>query len=626
MYGHIHVILKDLIMSIAGPAKWQGILQEAGLGDAKDEARILDTVVHGDEVTFRLVGATCKVLGLSADEAIAAFGRHFVVFALRSGNARFLRAQGATLPTFLANVNNLHHHLERDHPDARFPFLEAKYDPVQDRVQLTYYSTREGLASLVVGVVQEIGKRLYGLDVSLEAQEVPEGLREAKSMQRAAAWLVSWRPRPGGPEALEPSEQATATKMSFAALHSAMADFGRLLRSAEFWAPCSTCTANGCGAADALEFCTAEPSPRRSRQLQKRTSARKLEELMEDGALPERILLRAVRAQHIAAAWSDTTLPRCRPFWQSPEGRGEDYELSEDCNRVDVFVSHSWNPPENWALVMGGDVNHADVKSTTLAIMAKDIALARNRLEDWGEVTFWVDKACIPQDDPELKEKCIMLIERFVHHCDYICVLFTWSYLERLWCVFEWACFLVDKEPSRVWLQNELFVKEQTLPLYLENVRYFSLRRAKCYLESDRVILQNKIDTCYVSHRAFEELVQATAVALMARSMAHRAGRSAHLLGVFFTPWVELAKELGFHELVSALQGCRPLEWREEAAALNKEVAGDAGGSEAVPVLLGRVGTQMGISASKYHDRINHWFDSEVNPVLNEIRRRAVRN
>ena len=47
--------------------------------------------------------------------------------------------------------------------------------------------------------------------------------------------------------------------------------------------------------------------------------------------------------------------------------------------------------------------SYAEVKTTTLAVMAKDIALERGDLSSWGSVTFWVDKACIPQDHEDLK-------------------------------------------------------------------------------------------------------------------------------------------------------------------------------------------------------------------------------
>mmetsp|Transcript_15377 Transcript_15377/g.44034 ORF Transcript_15377/g.44034 Transcript_15377/m.44034 type:complete len:624 (+) Transcript_15377:66-1937(+) len=621
MYGHIHVILKDLVLNAAGAVEWHRILDAAGLAGPGDEARILETVMQRDEVTDSLVRATCKVLGLTAEQALTAFGRHFVVFALRSGNACFLRAHGATLPVFLANVNSLHNHLERDHPNARFPFLEAKYDHVNEEVLLTYLSSREGFSSLVVGIIEEIGRRIYGVDVTMVPAEVPAELREAKSLDRAAAWTLRWTPRPGGPEPLEPQ---VSRGMSFSDLHCAMVDFGRLLRRAHRWTPFSACRTSAAAGA-ALELCVDGEEYEGLPKGRSIASILKEKALRERGcAAPESILMRGVRARNIAASWSDASLTECRPFWESATGRIEDFELSEDVKRADVFVSHSWSAPANWAEVMGADARHADVKSTTLAIMAKDLALAKGRLDTWGSVTLWVDKACIPQDNAKLKDQCIGLLERFVAHCDYVCVVFTWSYLERLWCVFEWACFLKDKEPSQVYLQNEFFVKEETLPLYLDNVRYFSLHRAECSLESDRAILIKKISACYVSTKAFEQLVQATVVALMARSMAYRGGRSAHLRNTFFQPWVDLAEELGFTRIAEALKSCRLLEWRSEAAYSPQPPAARGVAVRAEPVLLGSAATQMGVSASKYQGRINRWFDSAVSPALREIRDRAV--
>ena len=49
------------------------------------------------------------------------------------------------------------------------------------------------------------------------------------------------------------------------------------------------------------------------------------------------------------------------------------------------------------------------MKATTLAVMAKDIALERGDLSSWGSVAFWVDKACIPQDHEDLKAGCCLV-------------------------------------------------------------------------------------------------------------------------------------------------------------------------------------------------------------------------
>ena len=51
---------------------------------------------------------------------------------------------------------------------------------------------------------------------------------------------------------------------------------------------------------------------------------------------------------------------------------------------------------------------------------------------------FSKSQACIAQDHPELKAMSIALLERFIQMCDSMCVLFTWTYLERLWCRVAW--------------------------------------------------------------------------------------------------------------------------------------------------------------------------------------------
>lgn len=632
MYGHIHIILKDLVLSVAGTAAWQRILEEAGISSPGQEAEALDTVVQPDEVTTGLVGATCKVLGLTVDTALHTFGKHFVVFALRSGNAAFLKSQGATLHAFLQNVNQMHTYLERDHPDARFPFLESTYLPETDTALLVYLSSRPGLASLLIGVVEEIGRRLYGLDVTFEAADVPKDLLGEQLANRAAAWHVVWRNRPGGPQPLEPHVIADEVRqVAFPELHAGLVDFVSIVREARFLPGCGSSgkdklmdsntrvARNGCShlcfsRSDAAEEELVVGAAPHAPCSTLRAPARTIEVHLAGGA-SGRFSLRAARAEKIAAAWSDCTLRCCRIFWESAQGRAQDYSLSEDAVHVDAFVSHSWAAPENWRLVLGDGIDYADIKSTTLAVVAKDLALRLHKLKQWGRVTFWVDKACIPQEDQGLKTASISVLEKFISHCDSVCVLFTWSYLERLWCVFEWACLLLQKEPRKVVLANEHFVTEASLPLYIQAVRYFSLKRTRCSIEADREVLERKIDKTYVSRKAFESLVKASAAAFMARSMAFRAGRSTSLHARFFTPWVTLAAELQFHELAAALDTCRADEWRKVAmpAEFASREAAEASTHRAISV-----------SASKYQEQISMWFDEKVAPVLHRLRADAV--
>lgn len=616
MYGNLHIILKDLVVTVAGASAWDRVCAEAKLSP-ETEAELLEPILQGEAVTNSLILATSKVLGISSEVALRTFGRHFVDFAIRSGNAVFMRSFGATFHDFLKTIDQVHASLERDLPDAQFPWLEHEYDAESGGAFLTYLSCHRGLANYLIGIVKEIGRRLYHLEVTFQAVDVPEDLAEPFRMGKAGAWRITWRDLSEGPEPPEPQDSIDqegtpeVVQMPFAQLHASLVNFMAAFRALDIVAACRCKDGVAAGNAVVPTECASDDGSWKRTDfplaVKCQSSRRKSVEVASGGRPLDCILLRGTRAERVAASWLDSTRKSCSAFWASASGRAEDYELSEDATHVDAFVSHSWGAPENWTEFMGDELDYADVKSVTLAMIAKDIARDGHSDAHWGSVLLWVDKACVPQDSPVLKAKCIALLERFIHHSDYVCVLFTWSYLERLWCVYEWACILVDKEPRKVWLANEHFVTEQTLPLYLEAVRSFSLKGTKCFVESDRSVLHRKIDDHYVSHIAFEGLVKAAATAFMARSMAFRAGTSATNRDRFFTPWVVLAAELQVDGLAKALGTCKATEWRGEATANQDD-------------------SPSRVRATKYHERINAWFDEEVEPVLQKLLDGATRH
>jgi len=636
MYGHIHIILKDLITSSFGLEKWAQILKLSGL----EEDQILEPVQQPDDVTFKLVGAICEVTELNLEEALEAFGRHFVSFTLKSGYVRLLKALGNTFPTFLANVNYLHNHLERQHPQALFPYIEVIYEDGQDSLDLHYLSTRPRMNKVLVGIVTEMGRQLFDLKVLMKEQPSPRYFRKdaADSAKRAASWRISWK----AVDATDSSAASTSTaKMSFPDLHVAMMDFGKLLSTSFFdtceflHGPC--CAHENCGVVECIEVpCAAETETEAERKFKE----------AQNSDCPEEVLLRATDVRSVAAGWVDDNMVACRDFWSSSVGTSANYAMSYDAEQVDVFVSHNWLQPPDWEEMMGPEVDYAEIKAASLAVMAKDFA--HRKLQDWDQITFWVDKACIAQDHPQLKAMSIKHLDHFLAKCDSMCVLFSWTYLERLWCVYEWACVLIHKPTEKVYLQTELFVKEETLPLYLEAVRNFSLANTKCGFEEDRQVLQSKIDEAYVSKGHFEILVQATVIALMAQSMSFRAGRSPKLYATYFQPWVALARELGMDELATALESCDCLTWRRvstissdgEAVRIKKSSSSTNSGTETKDLLSpwstrsqmrspenqeGIMQMSIGVNSMLFHQVISDWFEIDVVPILAKYQQASLR-
>ncbi|KAF4671810.1 hypothetical protein FOL47_001183 [Perkinsus chesapeaki] len=159
---------------------------------------------------------------------------------------------------------------------------------------------------------------------------------------------------------------------------------------------------------------------------------------------------------------------------------GELYTLSEPVERIDEFISHSWNADKAammWTLTLR--VNFCP--AVTLSIFTT-LLLAWFTYIDARVVTligilifiitmFWghrvvsgrlwpgwlkdasaadkmvfFDRCCIDQVDPIRKVAGIKSIGAYLNKCDSFLVLWSDDYFQRLWCVFELACFLKGSE------------------------------------------------------------------------------------------------------------------------------------------------------------------------------------
>ena len=60
-------------------------------------------------------------------------------------------------------------------------------------------------------------------------------------------------------------------------------------------------------------------------------------------------------------------------------------------------------------------------------------------------------------------------------------------------CVYEWAAFLVHHEPSNINMCVDSFMLPATVPIYIRSIEMLSVASCKCYEESDRLILRDKV-------------------------------------------------------------------------------------------------------------------------------------
>ncbi len=154
MYGLVNRALEDHIRGEHGDALWESIKAHAGV-DIEVFIRMDD---YPDDISYRLVSSASTLLNIPAAELLRAFGRHWTLYTGREGYGALLDSAGNTLQEMLANLDELHARVGLMYPQLRPPSFRCT-DQGPDGLVLHYHSQREGLAPMVVGLIEGLGQR-----------------------------------------------------------------------------------------------------------------------------------------------------------------------------------------------------------------------------------------------------------------------------------------------------------------------------------------------------------------------------------------------------------------------------------------------------------------------------------
>mmetsp|Transcript_9142 Transcript_9142/g.19683 ORF Transcript_9142/g.19683 Transcript_9142/m.19683 type:complete len:653 (-) Transcript_9142:355-2313(-) len=619
MHGLIHVIFKSFIVTDFGEDTWQQVLAKCGL---EDDTPIMQMQQYPDDLTLAAVGAACAVLNVDVDTALGLFGRFFVRYLAANGWTRMLLSLGSTLEDLLVNLNGLHSNLERDFRTAIFPQFHVTHLDCGG-LELHYTSAR-CFPALVEGVLLQLAKMVF---------QCKTELRETERKKNSVKWFV----KDLGPLDKEDVEEAVSEEraieahpwmFSFQLFHAAMSsaftcqcdteklargemDFGVVKESAvkPLDPNAKLRDRSQSPAPDGLSICMtlAKKLDREYDFLAGPRAA--LDKLSTEQRLDlARQIFRGITADQVATTWPevDTFTVESKAFWDANQRLFEYFDWSQ-CRYTAQgvvarqaplrFASHSWSVPERWAELMGDSCIYADVKATELCIIAKDLSLDFfGDHEQWQRVEFWIDKCCIGQESPELVELSVLLIEEFLQLSDGLVVLLNWTYLTRLWCVYEWACFLAYHDPSDIIVCAEPFYRKATEPLFLDAVRNFKVENCQCFDPRDRSVLIGKVAEYYRSTKDFEEFLQFTVIACMARCLTGWASRSPTAIEA----WARMAEELEFDDLAGELWMVDPSVWRNQIIEQKGEDGGNA---------------SFDMQAAMLEQR-DEWFNARIAPMV----------
>ncbi|MBW4560741.1 MAG: heme NO-binding domain-containing protein [Mojavia pulchra JT2-VF2] len=182
MYGLVNKAIQDMVCTRFGKDTWQEIKLKAEI----EVDVFISMEGYPDDMTHRLVKAASVVLGLSPSEIMQAFGEFWVQYTSEEGYGEMMDMSGDTLPEFLENLDNLHARVGISFPKLSPPSFECT-EMEENSLSLHYRSTRDGLGSMVIGLVKGLGKRFDTEVDILQTQNRDEGAEHDE-------FLVKYKP------------------------------------------------------------------------------------------------------------------------------------------------------------------------------------------------------------------------------------------------------------------------------------------------------------------------------------------------------------------------------------------------------------------------------------------------
>jgi hypothetical protein len=171
MYGLVNKALRDFVCERFSPERWEAIRREAGV----EGTAFITNKSYPDEMTYRLVGAASRSLGMSVEEVLEGFGEYWVLFTGRQGYGNLLQSSGGDWREFLLHLPNLHTRLELIFPELKPPSFDCVLQDGQ-QVLVRYRSHRPGLTPMVVGLLRGVG-RMYGASLAIAHSPDGEGVQ-----------------------------------------------------------------------------------------------------------------------------------------------------------------------------------------------------------------------------------------------------------------------------------------------------------------------------------------------------------------------------------------------------------------------------------------------------------------
>ncbi|XGW14967.1 hypothetical protein V3C99_000895, partial [Haemonchus contortus] len=164
-FGFIHESVRQLMLRKFGTELWQNVLTRAGFESGKEN---IINHYYPDSDTYLLVDSVAILTKMSREQVWELYGGFLIEYTMEIGWDELIRNMSPNLKGFLDNLDALHYFI--DHvvykANLRGPSFRCE-ENADGTMTLHYFTGRPGLYPIVRGVLYEMARRIFNIDITV---------------------------------------------------------------------------------------------------------------------------------------------------------------------------------------------------------------------------------------------------------------------------------------------------------------------------------------------------------------------------------------------------------------------------------------------------------------------------
>ncbi|KAF8373001.1 hypothetical protein PRIPAC_79430 [Pristionchus pacificus] len=165
MFGFIHESIRQLMLRRYGEELWNKVLERSGFEAGKEN---IVNHYYKDSDTYLLVDSVSVITKMNREQVWELYGGFLIEYTMEMGWDELVRSMSPNLKGFLDNLDSLHYFIDHVVYKANLRGPSFRCEENQDgTITLHYYTGRPGLYPIVKGVIREVARRVFEIDVSL---------------------------------------------------------------------------------------------------------------------------------------------------------------------------------------------------------------------------------------------------------------------------------------------------------------------------------------------------------------------------------------------------------------------------------------------------------------------------